>query len=90
MPIYQNADVSVTVSNSATGDSTGQLDLKNGQVVIDSTGKASDELKRIQERVSIDPLGDNDVPVNALQIQSGICKHFTTRPGSTTGSTDSC
>jgi hypothetical protein len=90
VPIYQNADVSVTVSNSATGDSTGQLDLKNGQVVIDSTGKASDELKRIQERVSIDPLGDNDVPVNALQIQSGICKHFTTRPGSTTGSTDSC
>ena len=90
VPIYQNADVSVTASRSTTGDNSGQLSLINGQALIDSTGKASDELKRIQERVSINPLSDNDVPVNALQIQSGICKKLTTRPGSTFGSTDSC
>jgi hypothetical protein len=76
IPIYKNADVSITAYNS----SRTQLNLKNAQVLIDSTGKASDELRRVQERVSINPLGNNDVPINALQAKDGICKMFTVRP----------
>jgi hypothetical protein len=83
VPIYDEADFSIKVNGGSVG-------LANAQALIDSTGKASDELKRIQEYVSINPVGSNDAPTNALQSQSGICKQFTTRPGSTSGNTESC
>ncbi|MGH7195194.1 MAG: pilus assembly PilX family protein [Candidatus Saccharimonadales bacterium] len=78
-PIYLSADLSITAS-STSSDASGQLHLYNAQALIDSTGKASDELRRIQERVSINSVGNNDVPDNALQIKNGICKQFTVRP----------
>jgi len=86
VPIYDNADVSIT----ATDINNNQVNLANAQALIDSTGKASDELKRIQEHVSINPVDSNDAPVNAIQSQSGICKNLLTRPAVTTGSTDVC
>jgi hypothetical protein len=78
IPIYMSADVSITANN-------GNVDLYNAQAMVDSTGKASDELKRIQERVSINPVGNNDFPVNALQSKNGICKRFTVRPSEVSG-----
>jgi Tfp pilus assembly protein PilX len=80
VPIYDNADISVTPNTSVTG-------LINAQAAIDSTGRASDQLKRIQEYVSINQVGNNtsDIPVNALQSQTGVCKVFSARPGFTSG-----
>jgi len=86
VPIYDNADVSITASDITDT----RVDLANAQALIDSTGKASDELKRIQEHVSINPVENNDAPVDALQSLSGICKTLLTRPGNTSGSTDFC
>jgi hypothetical protein len=86
VPIYDNADVSIT----ATNTSSNHVDLANAQALIDSTGKASDELKRIQEYISINPVDNNDAPVNALQSLNGICKTLITRPGVTTGIFDYC
>lgn len=86
VPIYDNADVSIT----AFDPSGHQVDLGDAQALIDSTGKANDELKRIQEYISINPIDKNDAPVNALQSLSGICKTLLTRPGQTTNILNSC
>jgi hypothetical protein len=88
VPIYDNADVSITAANNST--SSNHVDLANAQALIDSTGRASDELKRIQEYISINPVDKNDAPVNALQSLSGICKTLLTRPGQTTDILNSC
>jgi hypothetical protein len=79
-PIYSDADVSITAT-STTGQ---QVTLTGGQVEIDSTGKAGDNLKRIQERISANPVSNSDAPVPALQGLNGICKEFYTRPGVST------
>ncbi len=83
IPIYDEANYAVSAD--------GQTPLTNAQAVIDSTGKARDELKRVEEHVSINPVGNNNsAPDEAIQSQSGICKMFSTFPGSTSGNSLNC
>lgn len=80
-PIYENADLSLSADN-ASGN---QVNLYNAQALIDSTGKANYVLKRIQERVSINPVESNDVPSYAIQSAGGICKQMSVMPGTAQG-----
>jgi type II secretory pathway pseudopilin PulG len=80
-PIYENADISIT----ATSIDGKSVNLYNAQALIDSTGKAKNELKRIQERVSINPVEDNNAPSYALQSRNGICKLLKVYPGVASG-----
>lgn len=80
--IYRNSRV--TVQAFAPGSST-PLSLTNSQVVIDSTGKANDVLRRIQVRV---PIGtEYDIPEAALETTDDICKKISR---STTQTFDNC
>jgi hypothetical protein len=67
--IYQNlGDVTITGAPGTT--------FAGAAIVIDSTGQAQDQLRRIQVRI---PLVDNSgikVPVNSLQSVGAICKRF--------------
>lgn len=89
VPVYNDTAVSVTTAGSS-GLGNIPLDFADAQATIDSTGKAGDQLKRIQEYVSINPIGNNNAPVNALQGLSGVCKQFSTYPGYVNGEADAC
>ncbi|MGH7240711.1 MAG: pilus assembly PilX N-terminal domain-containing protein [Candidatus Saccharimonadales bacterium] len=53
---------------------SGQATFTGGQIVVDSTGRAQDQVKRIRVRV---PLGQStDLPVFGLQSASTICKNL--------------
>jgi hypothetical protein len=89
VPVYSDTAVSVTATGSS-GLGNIPLDFADAQATIDSTGKAGDQLKRIQEYVSINPVGNNNAPVNTLQGLSGVCKQFSTYPGYINGEADAC
>lgn len=85
--LYEDSD-SVSVTGVLPGG-TGKF--KDGQAVIDSTGRAQDVLRRIQVRVPLTGSADNSpLPLNALQTTSSICKHFTIVPGGTANPADLC
>jgi hypothetical protein len=85
-PIYDNVDISICSSNDSIGGTCNpNIYLYNAQALIDSTGKASDQLKRIEERVSINPVENNNQPAYAIQSTNSICKQFTSRPGFSEG-----
>lgn len=86
-PFYQDTDLSLTAQG---GSPTPNLYLYDAQALIDSTGKSSDVLKRIQERVCINIICDNNAPPAALSGTNGICKSFTAQPGIVNGYTTSC
>ena len=70
--IYQ--DVSMKIASSQG--------LAGAQIVVDSTGKAQDVLRRIQVRFPISETGSkNQLPDNALQSTDSICKRFATMDG---------
>jgi Tfp pilus assembly protein PilX len=81
--IYQSSKV--TIQAFADDGSTTALPLLNGQVVIDSTGKASDVLRRIQVRVPIQ--NTYYTPEYALESADDICKLLGVSPQ---GVVDSC
>lgn len=82
VPIYENADVTVTAAGcTGLGACSRPVDLADAQASVDSTGQDGSELKRIEERISINPVGDNNQPPAALQTQNSLTKQFTTRPG---------
>lgn len=66
--IYQDAP-SVSITGVAGGTAT---NFVNGQVVIDSTGRAQDQIKRIQVRVPLTPSVQS--PAYALMSNGEICK----------------
>ncbi len=69
---------SASVSVTGTDNLRGPVDFKNGQAVIDATGKAQDELRRIQVRVPLSGVGNSTtVPTNALQSTGSVCKLLT-------------
>lgn len=80
LPFYSSSDVEVSATDGAR-----PLDLVGAQAIIDSTGKAGNVLKRIQERVCISNVCVSSTPTSALQSTTGICKQFTTRPDVTFG-----
>lgn len=56
---------------------TTQLDFAGAQVLIDSTGKAVDVLRRVQVRVPLDKSSGEGVAPFAAYSESGVCKRFT-------------
>ncbi len=73
---YLSTD-SVSISGTDVGGST--LHFTGAQAVVDSTGKAQDELRRLQVRVPL--TGSSLLPLNALQSTASICKYFSTGAG---------
>ena len=70
LSIYNGANVIITAKDSIGN----QLDFKNSQIAIDSTGKANDVLKRILVDVAYS--GSQTNTPFALQTTSSLCKHF--------------
>lgn len=70
--IYGTASVSVSASAGIT-DAT-KVELKDSQIVVDSTGRAFDILRRIQVRVPFG--GVLDMPEFAIQSGDSICKQL--------------
>lgn len=71
MSIYGNSNVVLFANDVAHGS----LTLTNGQVLIDSTAKAIDTLRRIQVRYM--PKSVTNAPDFALVGTNGVCKRFT-------------
>lgn len=83
-PVYKSANIHV-VANAAAGASQG-VSLIGAQAVIDSTGRATDVLKRIVVRVPTCPTGVTcgKRPANyALQLADTLCKQYGVIPPST-------
>lgn len=80
--LYQDAaKLTVQGKTDPAGDF---VPLQNAQTMVDVTGKAQDELRRIQVRLSQDQSGSNsDLPLSALTSGQSICKRFTIAPGDT-------
>jgi Tfp pilus assembly protein PilX len=70
--IYRNA--SVTIQAFSDNGSTSPLTMLKGQVVIDSTGKANDVLRRIQVRVPVQT--EYEAVGRALETADSICKRI--------------
>jgi hypothetical protein len=71
--IYE--DVSLQINGKDTAGT--QVGLIGSQVVIDSTGKARDVLRRIQVRVPASSTsGLSQIPDEALQSTDSICKRY--------------
>lgn len=76
--LYGDSD-GLTVTGASAG---GPTQFAAAQAVIDATGRAQDELRRIQVRMPLESTGNSSpLPVNALQSTAGICKYFMTGPG---------
>ncbi|HLB66387.1 MAG TPA: pilus assembly PilX N-terminal domain-containing protein [Candidatus Saccharimonadales bacterium] len=64
----------------ATDNGNDQLELTGVQAVIDSTGKASDVLRRIVAKIPLNNLSDGDVPEFAIMSGESICKRMSVTP----------
>lgn len=73
VPIYSNADISVTAG----------VPLYGAQALIDSTGYSSGVYRRLEERICISTVcnNSNSSSIGALVVNNQICKQFTARPG---------
>jgi hypothetical protein len=76
--VYGSSSVTVSAQDAATN----KYELKDAQIVIDSTGKANDVLRRIQVRVPFS--GALDIPEFAIQSGDTICKQLTVSGGTAT------
>lgn len=75
---YTRSDISI---NNVKDANDAAVNISDGQVQIDVTGKAKNVLKRIQIRKTLHPIPD--LPAGAIDAQS-TCKRFGTYPVSTT------
>jgi hypothetical protein len=82
-PLYKNASLTICSPNCEAPE-----DLIGEQVVIDSTGRSADILKRLQARVRLSA-AQSVFPVNALETSESICKRFT-YDGTTISDTGTC
>ncbi len=71
--IYNKANYRVTLINSSTTPS--QVDFKNVQPSIDSTGRANDYFKRVSTRVEMSDT-NFPYPVAEIAINGNFCKDF--------------
>lgn len=72
------SSVTLTGKDSPSGSTSS---FTNGQYVIDATGRAQDQIKRIQVRVPYD-LTSGDTPTFAVQSTDTICKDLLVSPSS--------
>ncbi|HSX16357.1 MAG TPA: pilus assembly PilX N-terminal domain-containing protein [Candidatus Saccharimonadales bacterium] len=77
--LYQDSD-SVTLTGTDAG---GVATFSNGQAVIDVTGKAQDELRRIQARIPLSA-ATGPIPNFAISSTDPLCKLLTVGSGVTT------
>jgi hypothetical protein len=78
--VYQDGTVIVRAENAGN-----PVNLNNGQVLVDATGKARDVLRRIQVRL---PLGSTSKsPDYPLESGSSVCKRFEVQPPNISNST---
>jgi Tfp pilus assembly protein PilX len=76
--LYVSSTLTVTATSVNSGSNN--VALANAQAIVDSTGKASDVLRRIQVRVPLSGVGG--VPDYGLQTNKDICKRYMYVPGS--------
>lgn len=77
--IYQDSD-SVALTATDSLNPVGGAKFKNGQAVIDATGQAQDESRRIQVRIPLVRV-DATLPIFGLQSTDTICKNLGVAPG---------
>lgn len=65
----------LTIDGTLVNSSSAQFN--GAQVVVDSTGKARDVLRRVQTRFSLGVNKDTSVPISAVGSGGTICKRFT-------------
>lgn len=68
--IYSENEVKITGVTMANND----ILFKNAQLMVDSTGRGSDILKRIQVRVPLNDYGNGIYPEFALETANAVCK----------------
>jgi hypothetical protein len=69
----------MTISGTIAGGATATF--SGAQAVVDTTGQAQDQLRRIQVRVQLNASEDpNTIPSNALGSSADICKRFSIMP----------
>lgn len=78
-PFYQEADLSV---QAYSAPSSAPVSLTGSQALIDVTGSSVGTSNRIEERICISNVCQNNSPIGAILSLNNICKYFTTRPGS--------
>lgn len=74
--VYKDASLQLTGN-----DAAGQVNLSGAQVLIDSTGKAQDVLRRLQARAPVAATSRNQLPDYAMQSTSSVCKRFSIMQG---------
>jgi len=80
--LYQKSDITITAY---APDGVTKLSINDAQVLVDSTGKAQDVLRRIQVRVPAH--NDFDVPSGTVGT---ICKQLQLTPGNATSASGDC
>ncbi len=82
--IYKDSEVTISGTNVAGTP----VRFTEAQAVIDSTGKASDVLKRLQVRI---PLVEHyDLPAYVVETMNGICKRLNVYPNQPTNPDPEC
>jgi Tfp pilus assembly protein PilX len=85
--MYRDAPGTTITGTTASGAAT----FSGSQAVVDVTGKAQDELRRIQVRVALTSAANSSsIPLNAVASTSDICKHFAVSPSDTIDPTTVC
>jgi hypothetical protein len=74
--IYRDSTVSITGVD-AGGN---RIDF-TGQVMIDSTARAQDVLRRIQVRVPMSPRESSNIPAYGIETSDTLCKRYAVEPG---------
>jgi Tfp pilus assembly protein PilV len=65
--------------------------FSGAQAVVDTTGQAQDELRRIQVRVQLSASADPDsIPAYGMSSSTDICKHFSIMPTANVNPADLC
>jgi hypothetical protein len=82
--IYKNLAVTIK----AFGFDGTQLDIKNAQTLVDSTGKAQDILKRLQVRIPTH--NDYDHSDYGLETMGNLCKQLQLIPSGVGPSINEC
>ena len=83
-PLYHDVDELVISAKAGVSP----VKFNGTQAIVDVTGQAQDELRRIQVRVGLQ--GGVDVPANAVASSSSICKNFTILPTANISDTTVC
>jgi Tfp pilus assembly protein PilV len=87
--LYRDAPKTTVTGTLTAGGATARF--SGSQAVLDVTGQAQDELRRIQVRVALTNNTSSDtIPLNALSSTTTICKRFSVLKSGTVDATNIC